>query len=321
MRCEGRSAGSRRSAPLITKKFRMKLIPISRSRWLELLDNLQYFPAFYSPDWLETYENLKKGYSAGAFEILCKNAIYLFPYLMSKAFILKFLYSNPLSTYGGPVLIHGNHDPVCLLKALRTISRKFLGVLINFDPFNPVGSEDFPDFKTFSSFTHVIDLDRGFKFPENFLRGVKKAKKEGVLVVKNEMLDDFLVEIFSRKGWLDKRIKKFFFGELIARKVGKLYSAVYQDNAIAHIFVVYGKNYAFYHYGISKRDFLWLRPNNLLHHTVVMELGGGIYNLGSSAGLPGVEEFKKRMGAKKVSVKSIYRGFVPKKPSGSADVV
>ncbi len=291
----------------------MTISQISDTRWLQLLDNLDFYPPFYSPLWLRAYEKVKKGYRAGAFEINCKETTYLFPYLESRFLIFKILYSNPLSTYGGPVLVSGDHDPGCLRRAMKYLSRRFSGILINFDPFNTVREEIFSGFRVTRGFTHVIDARSGFRFSGSFLRGVKKARREGVEVAVNEFVGDFLAEIF-RRGWLDKRLqgKDFFFKELIESGCARLYSAVYRGEPIAHIYILFGRNYAFYHYGVARKEYLGLRPNNLLHYTVVRE--NGIYNLGSSVGLPGVEEFKRRMGAMRVSVVSIYRGIIPRRP-------
>ena len=282
---------------------------IGEERWVELLDRLEVYPPFYSPQWLKIYKSLRKNYEHGAYEIRCRDSTYLFPFLLSKTYLLRAIYSGPLGTYGGPVLVEGEHDFECIREFISRISKGLVRFVVNLEPFNQIDPAVFSGMKEFRGFTHILNLKEGDAFTESFLRGARKAEREGVRVEINSHLNEFLEELFSRKGWLDKRVegKRVFFEEQIKSGVARLFSAVYRDQPKAHIFVVLGEKYAFYHYGVAKKEFLDLRPNNLLHKTVVEKLDVHVYNLGSSLGLPGVEEFKRRMGAKKYETLSFVK--------------
>ena len=290
----------------------MNYVLIGEERWGELLDRLEVYPPFYSPHWLKIYKGLRKNYEHGAYEIRCRDSTYLFPFLQSKTYFLRAIYSGPLGTYGGPILIEGKHDFKCIREFINKISKGLVRFVVNLEPFNRTDPRVFSGMKEFRGFTHILNLKEGDSFTESFLRGARKAEREGVKVEINGYVDEFLNELFSRKGWLDKRLegKTEFFKGQIKSDIARLFTAVYQDQPIAHIFVVLGKKYVFYHYGVARRDFLYLRPNNLLHKTVVENLNIHIYNLGSSQGLPGVEEFKRRMGKKKYETLSFVRKFL-----------
>ena len=285
---------------------------IGEERWVKLLNNLEVYPPFYSPKWLKIYRNLRKNYEHAAYEIRCRDSTYLFPFLQSKTHFLRAIYSGPLGTYGGPILIEGKHDFECIRKFINKISKGLVRFVVNLEPFNHLDPRVFPGMKMVRGFTHIINFKEGDTFTESFLRGARKAEREGVKVEINSFMDEFLNELFSRKGWLDKRLegKREFFKEQIKSDVARLFTAVYRDQPIAHIFVVLGGKYAFYHYGVARRDFLNLRPNNLLHKAAIEREDIHVYNLGSSRGLPGVEEFKRRMGARKYETLSFVRKFL-----------
>ncbi len=294
----------------------MQFEKIDKTQWQKILDNLETYPPFYSPGWLESYEKLRKNYKIGAFLVNCGDSYFLFPYLTSSILLFKALYSGPLGTYGGPIPIKGTPSHDCIQKFLNFLKKHFKKIVINFDPFNELQSISFEGFKKIEGFTHVIDLDKGNVLSDNFVRGAKKAIREGVTVSDSpDFLKIFLNEFFKRRDWVDKRLigKDFFFNDLIRKKIAGLYTALYGTEPIAHVFIVFGKRYAFYHYGVSKREFLHLRPNNLLHYRVVEELksrGFKFYNLGSSVGLPGVEEFKRRMGTTKFYTTTLLKNFL-----------
>ena len=288
---------------------------IDDAGWKELLNELELFPPFYSPDWLKIYARLRPNYTYGAFKINCPNAVYLFPFITSRVLVFKALYSGPLGTYGGPVLIRGEASTACLREFIRGIVPKYLRFVVNLEPFNSIDPSVFRGLKIHRGFTHILNLKKGEVLSESFLRGAKKAVREGVEVGKNVHVEYFLDKLFERKEWLDKRLQgqAGFFRELIASGIATLYTAIYRGKPIAHVFLLKGKRYAFYHYGVSDREYLGLRPNNLLHWRIVEELkeeGFYIYNLGSSVGLPGVEEFKRRMGASKYETLSFTRKII-----------
>ncbi len=294
----------------------MKFEKIDKTEWQKILDKLDSYPPFYSPQWLESYEKLRKNYEIGAFLVDCGDFQFLFPYLTSSILLFKAVYSGPLGTYGGPVSIKGAPSGDCIQEFLNFLKKRFKKIVINFDPFNELQSFSFEGFKKIEGFTHVIDLDKENLLTDTFVRGAKKAKREGVTISDSpDFLKNFLDEFFKRKDWVDKRLigKDFFFEDLVRKKIARLYTALYESKPIAHVFIVLGKNYAFYHYGISDRSFLHLRPNNLLHFRVIEDLknmGFRYYNLGSSVGLPGVEKFKKRMGAKEMATITLMRSLL-----------
>jgi len=293
----------------------LQIEKLDKSNWLNLLDELDTYPPFYSPIWLESYEKLRKNYKIGAFSVKCENSLFIFPYLRSSILIFHAIYSGPLGTYGGPIPIKNTPPPRCIQQFIDFLKKHFVKIVINFDPFNKLQSFPFSGFKKIEGFTHVIDINRDDIFTDTFVRGAKKATKEGVIVINSpDFIDDFVNEFFKRRDWVDKRLygKDFFFKELLEKNMARLYTAIFKARPVAHVFLILGKKYAFYHYGVSDRKFLHLRPNNLLHVKIVEDLktmGFKYYNLGSSTGLQGVEEFKRRMGAKKFSTTTLLKKF------------
>lgn len=101
----------------------------------------------------------------------------------------------------------------------------------------------------------------------------------------------------------------------------ELWLAYYNRNPIAGGVVLYGgsQNHEMYFWSAAMRgDSTQLRPSNALNLTLIRaaaERGARWYNMGSSFGLPGVAEFKDRLGARRVGYRTqslqspLYRAY------------
>jgi len=112
-------------------------------------------------------------------------------------------------------------------------------------------------------------------FHKSFLRGVKKAKKLGVVIrVRNTVnaLNEFY-ELYHRL-----RIDKFesipqpflffktVFEQFIAKENGFILEAVYAEKVIGSMIILEHKTTAYYKFGCSNEEYLEYKPNNLLFY-------------------------------------------------------
>ncbi len=90
----------------------------------------------------------------------------------------------------------------------------------------------------------------------------------------------------------------------------EVWLARFEGEAVAGGVVLYGSQESFFWSAAMRRDFAFLRPSNALNLALIeaaRERGVRWYNLGSSEGLPGVERFKRSLGAADVRYASFSR--------------
>ncbi|UTR10568.1 GNAT family N-acetyltransferase [Evansella sp. LMS18] len=127
-------------------------------------------------------------------------------------------------------------------------------------------------------------------------RNIKKAEREGVTCFQAEptieninLFIDLYTETMNRNqaGSYYFFEKKYFYEQMKETMAGKTYLlfASLNNEVIAAVMVIIGKNYAHYHLGASRTSCLYLRPNNLLFDYMIkfskskgtsfLHLGGG----------------------------------------------
>jgi lipid II:glycine glycyltransferase (peptidoglycan interpeptide bridge formation enzyme) len=179
------------------------------------------------------------------------------------------------------------------------------------------------------AFTHILSLGN-VHFTGKCRNQVKKAVKSGVTTERVNDISgprnyyDLYLNSAARWGLPDNLIKPLkFFERLFELGQGKVkyYLAKYEGKYIAGVVVLCGKESCFYWSGAMLKEFGTICPNNLLIDRVVEDARNNNYkylNMGSSAGLPGVQKFKESFGARRVDYKyyiyenpilKIYRRF------------
>lgn len=149
-------------------------------------------------------------------------------------------------------------------------------------------------------------------------RGVNKAQKEGVTIVRAEYksaLKDFhhLNLLTCRKHGIPAQPFSFHetvWNELVQRGLADFFFANHQGKPIASVVIFYSNETATYMYGASDETYLNLRPNHLLLWEAIKlakSKGMTTFDLGRvSDDNPGLKEFKQRWGAQTVPLHYYY---------------
>ncbi len=167
----------------------------------------------------------------------------------------------------------------------------------------------------------VLELDRDFDelwshFKPSLRNKVRKARSAGVIVRPAVSLEDFLAyhEMLEEcsKGWGTPNVfTRDFFAGLFESGGGavQMFLAVQNDLVIAGDLNFLWKDTVLNWGNVSKSAARDLAANTLLHvHSikVAVEQERQTYNLGSSAGIKGVESFKSAFGTKRVSYRTYF---------------
>lgn len=239
---------------------------------------------------------------------------------------LRILESMPFGTFGGPVVSsEAPKDAASLLgQAFSELARRpAVGAAHVVDYAGRTGS-GLEGFRSVGRTVQVVDLDKSYAEVEAGFRPsarnkIRKARRAGVTVRRGESESDFLayhdmlLECARRWG------SPPGIGEAFLLELRRLAGDSVQVLLAEHEGAVIGGdlNFAYgdtvFNWGNVSRDAArTLAPNNLLHATAMQEGirdGRKVYNLGSSAGIEGVEHFKASFGAEPIP----YRLFTLEK--------
>lgn len=227
------------------------------------------------------------------------------------------LESMPYGTFGGLVLRTEapEHAPSALGDAFGAIARRAGVAAAHLVDLPGRFSDALPGFRVIDDEIQVVRLDRSYEdvlagFKPSARNKTRKAESEGVRVRRGTSEADFLtyheilVECSERWGSAPGFGRGFFsrLSEQSADLV-QLWLADHEGRTIAGDlnFVLHG---TIINWGnVSRNDALRLAPNNLLHATAMEEgvrAGCSLYNLGSSAGIEGVDAFKSSFGTERI---------------------
>ncbi len=239
------------------------------------------------------------------------------PALVSERAGFRIVSSMPFGTFGGPVVRPGAPAGAvaALVDAFRGEAaglRTASAHLVDFASRLPDG---IPGFETVEEEAQIVRLDRDYeelssRFKPSARNKIRKALKAGVEVRRASSEGDFLayhemLAASERKWGVDSGFGAEFFTEL-ARLEGdavQMWIAEHDGRIIAGDlnFALHGMimNWG----NVSHESARRLAPNNLLHAVGIEEglrAGCSTYNLGSSAGIKGVEAFKESFGTERV---------------------
>lgn len=226
---------------------------------------------------------------------------------------VRVISSMPLGTYGGIVLAPDapTEAAEALLAAYADVARRPDVAAAHLMDESGRVSEPPPGFSVHQEQAHRIDLVAGYEtvwsgFRPSARNKVRKAEKAGVSVKRAVSESDFLtyhdmlVECSERWG-VDCLFGPGFFSALSrqSRDMVQMWLAEHEGEIIGGDlnFVLHGRimNWG----NVSRHSARALAPNNLLHAAAMDEgaaRGLFLYDLGSSAGIEGVDAFKSAFG-------------------------
>lgn len=227
--------------------------------------------------------------------------------------------SLPHGTYGGVVSAPGC-PPEAVRALLERYQRAALGPSVaaaHLMDLKGIG-DGLPRFRARDEGAQIVRLDRPFDeiwsgFKPSARNKIRKARKAGVIVRRASTEADFsayhsmLDESSARWGRPCAFGLDFFLklsripGDAVAMWVAELEGEIIGAdlNFVQHGWIMNWGN-------VSRRDAQRHAPNNLLHAAAIergLEDGHRVYDLGSSAGIPGVEAFKAAFGTERIPLR------------------
>lgn len=248
--------------------------------------------------------------------------------------VFMWLESMYLGGYGGLISTRTlRADEVKSVLKLMISSRKAHIHLIG----NPLFEYELPrSFKQLDLFTHILDLggfDEVFqRFSSDRRRNIRKAKELNLQFYVADIEDQFetYFKIYedTLNRWGEKTLVSYPYSlfEAIYRYKSdsvKLWLAKVDDRIVSGKIIFYHRKFAYYWHGSTLEEYLNLYPDPFLMSEIIRDACQRGYkgiDFGPSGGLKGVETYKEKFGARKVSFHSyewddnavyhIYRGIL-----------
>ena len=291
---------------------------LAEKEWHVLVAKDDAASFFQTPTW-SSLVSLLPGWSSLALAARVDGELVAaLPFLRHGRRGLVTLESMAFGTYGG-VLLSPEASPDAapeLLDAFERAARSPMVSGARLVDFAGRLAVDSAGFQTRRDEAQILELDRDFEelwsgFKPSLRNKVRKARSAGVTVRPATSLDDFLLyhEMLEEcsKGWGTPNVftRDFFAGLFEAGGESlQMFLAIQDDLVIAADLNFLWNDTVFNWGNVSNRAARDLAANTLLHaHTieVAVEEERTMYNLGSSAGIKGVEAFKSAFGTKRVS--------------------
>lgn len=226
------------------------------------------------------------------------------------------LHSSPACTYGGWLgdeKLTASHSRLLVEFLLRRPRNLFWRI----NPFDPL-AEGLRIPGIVSDHTHVLDLDEGCErifagWAESYRRAARKAEKIGIAVRLAESESDwrqyFGLYCDSLNRWGARTTEVYgweFFRILAASRSGRirLWLAWHEGRAVSGALCLYGPKHVSYWHGATLASYLPRHPVQLLFQEIIRDACSRSFrwlDLNPSGGLRGVEEFKSRLGAVRIS--------------------
>jgi len=293
---------------------------VTDEKWQEILSKSNTPTFFHTKKWLEILAKSFDGCSIKAHLYLFDDSTEVlfpaitFPCLKS---LMNSYFSSYTGVYGGLMCIKPI-SPKRVKMIMDTLFKgRTAGVYIYHSPFMKLGLPD--RFKKHTHFTHMISLDNNFDYIWEKLfshyqrKKIRRAEKSGVKVVDGKSKEDIkafyaLYEKGSER-WGDRTtwIRPYEFCRnsiLLGEGNTKFKLAMLGEKVIAGAVDHYYGNHMFSAWRAFDYDYRNYFANNLVVKEVIREAcqeGLKYYDMGASAGLKGVIEFKESFGAVQTS--------------------
>jgi lipid II:glycine glycyltransferase (peptidoglycan interpeptide bridge formation enzyme) len=297
----------------------MKVRKPSREEWQEILDKCTHATFFATPDWAEVVEKTYCYKTDTKLFLFGDGQKVIVPLsIIGKSYrIFAHYISVPFHNYGGLFSDREISD----LRIRKIIDRLKSGLKMDVTlcP-HPFSNARYPDdYITDEYSTHILDLTQGFESIWSKYKDrdqARKARKEGVTIRLGNSIDDFKTyyEMYcaSAKRWGLKDPQPYMLYENLCGMAGsrlKLWFANYNEKDIAGIILAYFNEIVVYYGAAFYYEYEKLRPNNLLLIEAIKDACNRRYKYFDflpSAGIEGVEKFKKSFGAEKHKFNSYH---------------
>lgn len=303
-----------------------KVILLSRQiepQYKEFVENNENAKIYHTLEWMNVIQDT---YAYKPYYLVALNngsLVGILPLFMAKSiFFGKRLVSLPFS-HSVNILYENEVTKSKLLEKAIELTE---GLRCNYLEIRHGQALESPNFvKCAEYYDHILNLESSIdeiwkSFNSSTQRAIRKAEKTSMEIKRGTTLKDFEkfynleLETVKRQGTLIYPFKfyenlyKNFFG------LGKLrlYLAYYKGRPIAGIILTLHRDYAIYGYGAStgRREWLRLRPNNLLFWIAIQELKGERFNCLDLARTPksneGLLRFKSQWGSKSKLIPYYY---------------
>jgi hypothetical protein len=279
----------------------MKILD-SNDDWNEFIEKFPHLDIYYSKHYVNLFANIEEGMPKAVY-FENENGKLFYPFILRKI-AMKEGYFDIITPYGygGPV-IEGNNVIEKFYEQFKNfcINNNIISETIRLHPLlkNDVYMKDIMKVDYIRKTTAVdltLSLDTIRKnYTTNNKRNIRKSIKEGVKVsVSNnkENIDIFLdlyYETMDRNNASKFYYfnKSYFYHQMEDTALSRPYLlfAKHDNQIVGGVLLIIGKEFAHYHLGASKTEYLHLKPNNLLFDAMVefskslglksLHLGGG----------------------------------------------
>lgn len=275
----------------------------SNDNWNRYIERFSNLDVFYSQEYVSLFADVQKG-TPEAVYYENENGKVFYPYIKRKIDIKEGYFDiiTPYG-YGGPILegekivikkFYEQFKEYCFNSNIITETVGLHPLLKNDEYINDIMVVDFIRKTTAVNLTLPLEEIRK-NYSSNNKRNIRKAKKEGVKVFVSNNLDDIQTFIDLYYETMDRTNassfyyfpQSFFQKQMNETHLSKPYLLFAKNNEqiIGGVLVIIGREFAHYHLGASKTEYLSLRPNNLLFDAMIefsksfgikaLHLGGG----------------------------------------------
>lgn len=290
------------------------MAPLTAQAW-ERFDAVHPAPTFFArPAWARALSAAFEHLDPMPLEVRVEGETVVVPAMRSSGRIgWRHLVAFPLGTYTVVLREDGTPAPQdVVVQAMEAIGSAFDAVELSLWPLAPQAAGA-RSWRTRAHGAAVIDLSEGAEAALKHVDGVSRrmagqAARRGVTCSRSNdssAVDEYyaiLQEASQHWGLPRPPYPKRLLEALYAYGGSdvEVWFARREGEAIAGGIVLYGADEMFFWSAAMRRSFGNLRPSNALNIALIRaaaERGVRWYNLGSSEGLPGVERFKRDLGA------------------------
>lgn len=271
--------------------------------WTRFIKKFPHLDVYYSKEYVQLFADVEEGLPEAVYYEQTNGKIF-YPYIKRKI-PLKDGYFDIVTPYGygGPVIdgdpslikqFYRHFKKDCLNNKIITETVRLHPLLKNAEYMKDVMPVDY--IRKTTAVDLMLPLEEIKRnYSSSNKRNIKKATKKGIkIVVSNNRNDiDIFRDLYYETMDRNSASSYYYFDQSFFNRQMEdttlcssyLLLAKYHDEMIGGIILLIGKEYAHYHLGASKTEYLSLRPNNLLFDAMIefshsfgrkaLHLGGG----------------------------------------------
>jgi hypothetical protein len=287
---------------------------INSFEWEKEISSIANSTFFHTPQWFQIWKQYK-GWDFRCDKIyLDDEKFVLFCYSIIKGRFISRYVSSPGGCYGGLLsnFIFSEEEAFELFSFIKS---EYQNLIVRKNPFESLNSQ-IPD--TYSDSTHVIFLDE-LKDEKDIIKDWNRRQKD---YFKSALKKDITVTTASTevewKGYYQLYLKSITRWEKVRIKYPeslfswisklppsqvKLWLAYEKEEIVSGCLCFYHNQHVVYWHGASDKQKWQTHASLLIHHEIIkdaLKSGRKWYDLNPSAGLEGVKNFKKSLGAREL---------------------